>query len=102
MIDVDFGDADTLNNALKGSDFDRIVHLGAQPGVRYSLENPCAYVHSNLIGHLNVVELARHRGVRHLVYASSPSVYGLREEMPSFRGPRRHAHIALCRDQARR
>ena len=82
MIDVDFGDADALDDALKSSDFDRIFHLGAQPGVRYSLENPRAYVHSNLVGHLNIVELARHRGVGHLVYASSSSVYGLREEMP--------------------
>lgn len=54
----------------------RVVHLGAQAGVRYSLTNPHAYVDSNLTGFVNLLELCRHRGVRHLVYASSSSVYG--------------------------
>lgn len=54
----------------------RVVHLAAQPGVRYSLHNPYAYVDSNLVGFVNLLELCRHRGVRHLVYASSSSVYG--------------------------
>jgi UDP-glucuronate 4-epimerase len=61
--------------------FDRIVHLGAQPGVRYSLENPRAYVQSNLVGHLNLLELARERQVP-MVYASSSSVYGNNPKMP--------------------
>lgn len=82
FIDVDFGDGDALDAALAGLEFDRIVHLGAQPGVRYSLENPRAYVHSNIAGHVNILEIARHRNVAHLVYASSSSVYGLRKEMP--------------------
>ncbi|MFL6861621.1 MAG: GDP-mannose 4,6-dehydratase, partial [Allosphingosinicella sp.] len=68
--------------ALDGLDFDRIVHLGAQAGVRYSIENPHAYVHSNLVGHLNMIEVARHRKVRHFVYASSSSVYGGNETLP--------------------
>jgi UDP-glucuronate 4-epimerase len=55
---------------------DRVVHLAAQAGVRYSLENPYAYVDSNLAGFVNLLELCRHRGVAHLVYASSSSVYG--------------------------
>jgi UDP-glucuronate 4-epimerase len=55
---------------------DRVIHLAAQAGVRYSLENPHAYVDSNLVGFTNILELCRHRGVRHLVYASSSSVYG--------------------------
>ncbi len=59
-----------------------IVHLGAQAGVRYSLENPHAYVQSNLVGHLNLLELARARQVRHLVYASSSSVYGGNAKLP--------------------
>ena len=61
---VDFADSDALGAALDGAEFDRIVHLGAQAGVRYSLENPHAYVQSNLVGHLNLLELARQRGSR--------------------------------------
>ncbi|GAA4779833.1 NAD-dependent epimerase [Stakelama sediminis] len=79
---VDFGDADALDSAIGEADFDRIVHLGAQAGVRYSLQNPRAYAHSNLIGHLNLLELARHRDIRHLVYASSSSVYGGNAKLP--------------------
>jgi UDP-glucuronate 4-epimerase len=82
FIKVDFGDHAALEAALGGENFDRIIHLGAQAGVRYSLENPRAYVHSNLTGHVNVLELARHRGVRHMVYASSSSVYGGNEALP--------------------
>ncbi len=65
-------------------DCDRIVHLAAQAGVRYSLDNPRAYIRSNLMGHLNVLELARRLGARlkHLVYASSSSVYGGNEKAP--------------------
>jgi len=79
---VDFSDADALTSALASEDIDRIVHLGAQAGVRYSLENPAAYVSANLAGHLNILELARHRGVRSLVYASSSSVYGGNTSLP--------------------
>ena len=79
---VDFGDHEALDRALEGESFSRIVHLGAQAGVRYSLENPRAYVHSNLAGHVNILELARHRHTQHLVYASSSSVYGNNESLP--------------------
>lgn len=82
FIDVDFGDATALGEALSNHRIDRIVHLGAQPGVRYSLENPGAYIHSNVTGHVNILELARHRSIAHLVYASSSSVYGMRAETP--------------------
>jgi UDP-glucuronate 4-epimerase len=82
FIDVDFGDASALADALSDIAIERIVHLGAQPGVRYSLENPSAYVHSNISGHVNILELARHRAVAHLVYASSSSVYGMRSDTP--------------------
>ena len=54
----------------------RVVHLAAQAGVRYSLENPHAYVDSNIVGFINILEACRHDGVEHLVYASSSSVYG--------------------------
>ena len=79
---VDFADTVALDAALKGEEFDAIVHLGAQAGVRYSLDNPMAYAQSNLVGHLAMLELARHRGVRHMVYASSSSVYGGNETLP--------------------
>lgn len=80
--DVDFGAAGALSTALTDVTIDRIVHLGAQPGVRYSLENPAAYIHSNISGHVNILELARHRAISHLVYASSSSVYGANTTMP--------------------
>jgi UDP-glucuronate 4-epimerase len=70
-----------LEMPLAGEQFDRIIHLGAQPGVRYSLENPRAYVQSNVVGHLNMLELARERQVP-MVYASSSSVYGNNAKMP--------------------
>lgn len=79
---VDFADMGALTAALDGTDFDAIVHLGAQAGVRYSLENPAAYVQSNLVGHANMLELARQRGVAHMVYASSSSVYGGNDKLP--------------------
>jgi UDP-glucuronate 4-epimerase len=82
FVEADFADRAALDSALEGREFDRIVHLGAQAGVRYSIENPHAYVHSNLVGHLNLLEVARHRGSSHLVYASSSSVYGGNESLP--------------------
>ena len=81
LLDLDFGDTAALAG-LVDARFDRIVHLGAQAGVRYSLLNPHAYAHSNLTGHLNLLELARHRAVRHMVYASSSSVYGGNDSYP--------------------
>ena len=79
---VDFADAEALKRATETVDIDGIVHLGAQAGVRYSLKNPHAYVHSNLIGHCNMLELARARRPRHMVYASSSSVYGGNKSLP--------------------
>jgi UDP-glucuronate 4-epimerase len=82
LFEADFADEAALAGALDGVAFDRVVHLGAQAGVRYSIENPHAYVRSNLVGHVNMLELARHRGLSHLVYASSSSVYGGNETLP--------------------
>lgn len=79
---VDFADEAALAGVLRDVAIDRIAHMGAQAGVRYSLENPRAYVRSNLVGHVNLLELARERRVRHLVYASSSSVYGANEKLP--------------------
>jgi UDP-glucuronate 4-epimerase len=82
FVRTDFSDHEALEAALANMEFDRIVHLGAQAGVRYSMDNPRAYVSANVAGHLNMLEIARHRGVRHLVYASSSSVYGGNETLP--------------------
>ena len=79
---LDFADMATLESALAGVQIDRIVHLGAQAGVRYSIENPAAYIQSNLVGHANMLEIARHRQVEHMVYASSSSVYGGNDKVP--------------------
>ncbi len=62
--------------------FDRVCHLAAQAGVRYSITNPYAYIDSNIIGFQNILEACRHNNIRHLVYASSSSVYGLNENYP--------------------
>ena len=79
----DIADAKALPEAVSGRRIDKVAHLAAQAGVRYSLENPRAYVRSNLDGHLEILELCRHLGsVEHLVYASSSSVYGGNEKVP--------------------
>ena len=80
--ELDFSDAAAAEGALAGVQIDRILHLGAQAGVRYSLENPLAYAASNLTGHIVLLEVARQRGVRHMVYASSSSVYGNNAKVP--------------------
>lgn len=82
FLKADFAEQNELDAALAGIKVDGIVHLGAQAGVRYSITNPHAYVRSNLTGHLNILELARHAHCRHLVYASSSSVYGANKKLP--------------------
>jgi UDP-glucuronate 4-epimerase len=82
FAEVDFSDHVALEAAVQRDAIDRIVHLGAQAGVRYSITNPRAYAASNLSGHLNILELARARQVVHLVYASSSSVYGTSPDLP--------------------
>jgi UDP-glucuronate 4-epimerase len=79
---LDFADREALKGFTDKVEFDRIVHLGAQAGVRYSIENPSAYVQSNLVGHCNMLELARSRKTKHMVYASSSSVYGGNKTLP--------------------
>ena len=74
--DIDLVDRDGMAALFETLQPTRVIHLAAQAGVRYSLTHPHAYVDSNLVGFVNLVELCRHRGVRHLVYASSSSVYG--------------------------
>jgi UDP-glucuronate 4-epimerase len=82
FVKTDFAEQGELAGAIEGKPVDAIVHVGAQAGVRYSLHNPLAYARSNLVGHLNLLEAARHLGVRHLVYASSSSVYGGNTKLP--------------------
>lgn len=82
FVQGDFADDSAFDRLVDGLDFDQIIHLGAQPGVRYSLENPRAYVRANLAGHLNLLETARRRAVCHMVYASSSSVYGDSADLP--------------------
>ena len=79
---VDLADRGAMEAVFRNGGIERVVHLGAQAGVRYSIENPHAYAQSNLVGHLNVLELARHRQVEHMVYASSSSVYGSNAKVP--------------------
>jgi UDP-glucuronate 4-epimerase len=76
MVRADIADHEQMKALVADAGAERIVHLAAQAGVRYSIENPFAYERSNLAGHLSMLEAARHNGVKHLVYASSSSVYG--------------------------
>ncbi len=79
---LDLADRQGIADLFAREQFQRVIHLGAQAGVRYSLENPLAYADSNLIGHLNILEGCRHQRVQHLLYASSSSVYGLNRKLP--------------------
>lgn len=82
FIKVDLQDKENLLELFKNEKFDYVINLAAQAGVRYSLENPQAYIDSNITGFLNILEGCRHYPVEHLVYASSSSVYGLSEQVP--------------------
>lgn len=82
FVKIDLADREGMATLFKTEKFDRVVNLAAQAGVRYSLENPHAYVDSNLVGFVNILEGCRHNGVQHLVYASSSSVYGANTTMP--------------------
>lgn len=79
---MDLADRQAISSLFEQQGFDRVIHLGAQAGVRYSIENPHAYADANLIGHLNILEGCRHHKIGHLLYASSSSVYGLNRKMP--------------------
>lgn len=82
FIEMDLADRDAMASLFDQNRFQRVIHLGAQAGVRYSIENPHAYADANLIGHLNILEGCRHHKIEHLLYASSSSVYGLNRKMP--------------------
>lgn len=82
FIKLNLEDRDTTLKLCDLEKFDAVCHLAAQPGVRYSLENPFAYIDSNIVSFIDILEGCRHYEVKNLVYASSSSVYGLNEEMP--------------------
>lgn len=82
FVQMQLEDKEKLSQLFAEQNIDRVIHLAAQPGVRYSIENPDAYIQSNIVAFLNVLEQCRHHQVKHLVYASSSSVYGLNETMP--------------------
>ncbi|MFA0030476.1 NAD-dependent epimerase [Vibrio breoganii] len=82
LVELDIADRDGVASLFDKEQFEQVIHLAAQAGVRYSIENPHAYADSNLVGHLNILEGCRHNKVQHLVYASSSSVYGLNAKTP--------------------
>ena len=82
FIKMDLEDRVGMEKLFKQEQFEKVVNLAAQAGVRYSLENPHAYISSNIVGFMNILEGCRHNQVQHLVYASSSSVYGLNTQMP--------------------
>lgn len=82
FIELDLANREAMSTLFSNNNFDVVINLGAQAGVRYSIENPNAYIDSNVVGFLNVLEGCRHSKVKHLVYASSSSVYGMNIKQP--------------------
>lgn len=82
FVRMNLEDRDQLNQLFETERFDKVCNLAAQAGVRYSLENPHAYINSNIVGFINILEACRHHNIKHLVYASSSSVYGNNTKMP--------------------
>lgn len=82
FIQLDLADREAMSSLFSDNNFDVVINLGAQAGVRYSIGNPNAYIDSNVVGFLNVLEGCRHSKVKHLVYASSSSVYGMNIKQP--------------------
>lgn len=82
FIRMDLADRESMERLFRDEQFDVVCNLAAQAGVRYSIENPYSYIQSNVVGFLNVLEGCRHTRVKHLVYASSSSVYGMAEHVP--------------------
>lgn len=82
FIRMDIADRESLPKIFEIEKFDKVCHLAAQAGVRYSLENPEVYIDSNVVGYANLLECCRHHSIRHFIYASSSSVYGLNKKIP--------------------
>lgn len=82
FIKLDLADREAMSELFATHQFDTVVNLGAQAGVRYSIENPNAYIDSNVVGFVNILEGCRHHDIKHLIYASSSSVYGMNIKQP--------------------
>lgn len=82
FIKLDIAQTQSLNDLFSNENFTHVIHLAAQPGVRYSIQNPHAYIQSNVVGFMNILESCRHHQIKHLVYASSSSVYGANTKLP--------------------
>ena len=82
FIKLDLADREAISTLFSNYQFDTVINLGAQAGVRYSIENPHAYVDSNVVGFVNILEGCRHHDIKHLIYASSSSVYGMNIKQP--------------------
>ena len=96
FVACDIAEMQDLKAAVAGKGVERIIHLAAQAGVRYSIDNPHAYVRSNLVGHVNMLELARHTdGLKHMAYASSSSIYGGRTDLPFLETDRADTPVSL-------
>ena len=95
LVRASLEDRASMERVFSGGRFDAIVNLAAQAGVRYSLENPHAYVDANVTGFLNVLEGARRHGTGHLVYASTSSVYGTNDKLPFDEGQRTDTPVSL-------
>lgn len=79
---MDLSEKAAVSELFTAQKFERVIHLAAQPGVRYSIQNPMAYIDANILGHMNILEGCRHHNVGHLIYSSSSSVYGLNRKQP--------------------
>ncbi len=79
---MDLSEKTAVSELFAAQKFERVIHLAAQPGVRYSIQNPMAYIDTNILGHMNILEGCRHNNVGHLIYSSSSSVYGLNRKQP--------------------
>ena len=82
FIRMNLEDRQQIQELFEQEKFDKVIHLAAQAGVRYSLENPYTYIESNIVGFINILEACRHHHLKHLVYASSSSVYGMNKKLP--------------------
>lgn len=82
FVQLNLTDQENLNNIFKSHGFDVVINLAAQAGVRYSITNPLAYIDSNILGFINILECCRTNEIKHLIYASSSSVYGMSDEVP--------------------
>lgn len=82
FIQLELTDKETLNQLFEEHKFDIVINMAAQAGVRYSIENPQAYIQSNMVGFSNILECCRHHQIKHLIYASSSSVYGMNNKIP--------------------